>query len=160
MSHSLSEENQKEGPIPTIFEWLQGLFIVHCTIDITAHSKPLNCLVHCICTTPITNIRHDRNSSPVPLSFEPQPVRMSHRVGPPGVWLLCVCVSCGMPYVGHPSHTTRSPNAVLMLGRRRRRRTSIKTALGQRMRTQCAGAIPSWCWASIEGDGPTLSQHW
>ena len=46
--------------------------------SVTAHSRPLNSLEHCICTTSMTNIRPDRDSIPVPLCFESQPDRMSH----------------------------------------------------------------------------------
>ena len=52
---------------------------MHSTIDSTAHSRPSNSLEHCICTTPMTNIRPGRDSNPVLLSFKPQPNRMSHR---------------------------------------------------------------------------------
>ena len=45
-----------------------------------AHSRPLNSLEHCIFTTSMTNIRSDRDSNPVPLSFDPKPVRMSRLV--------------------------------------------------------------------------------
>ena len=45
------------------------LFIVHSTIDNTAHTNPLNSLEHCICTTPMTNIRPGRDSNPVPNSL-------------------------------------------------------------------------------------------
>ena len=45
---------------------------------VTAHSRPLNSLGHCTCTTSMTNIRPDRDSNPVPLCFESQPDRMSH----------------------------------------------------------------------------------
>ena len=48
------------------FEWLQGFFLVHSTIDSTVHSMPLNSLEHCICTTTMTNIRPDRDSNLVP----------------------------------------------------------------------------------------------
>ena len=47
----------------------QGFFIVHSTIDTTAHSRPFNSLKHCICTTSMTNIRPSRDSNPVPLEF-------------------------------------------------------------------------------------------
>ena len=63
---------QKEAPsryyallCPTLIEWLHGFFIVHSTIDNTAHSIHLNSLVHCIFTTSMTNIRPDRDSNPV-----------------------------------------------------------------------------------------------
>ena len=35
---------------------LQGFFIVHSAIDITAHSMSFNSLEHCLCTTSMTNI--------------------------------------------------------------------------------------------------------
>ena len=66
----------------TLIERLQGFFIVHTTIDHTAHSRPLNSLEHCICTASRTHIRPGRDSKPVPLSFEPQLDRMSHRGRP------------------------------------------------------------------------------
>ena len=56
----------------------QGYFIVHSTIDNTAYSRPLNSLEHCRYTTSMANIRPDRDSNPVPLSFKPQPDRISH----------------------------------------------------------------------------------
>ena len=52
-------------------------FILQSTIDSTAHSRPLNSLEHCICTTLMTNMRHGRNSNPVHLSFE-EPDRKNH----------------------------------------------------------------------------------
>ena len=67
------------GLCPTLIEWLQGFFMVHRPIDSTAHSRPLNSLDHCICTTPMTNIRTSRDSNPVPLNSKLQPDRMSHR---------------------------------------------------------------------------------
>ena len=55
------------GTMPySYFEWLQGFFIVHSTIGRTVHSRPLNSLEHCICTTTMTNIRPDRDSNLVP----------------------------------------------------------------------------------------------
>ena len=36
-------------------------FILHSNIDITIYSKPLNSSEHCMCTTPMTNIRHGRD---------------------------------------------------------------------------------------------------
>ena len=73
------------GTMPYFF-WIndfKGSFIiVHSTMDITAHSGSSNSLEHCICTTPMTNIRPGQGSNPVPLSFEPQPDRMCHRERP------------------------------------------------------------------------------
>ena len=67
---------------PTLIEWLQGLFIVHSTIDKIAHSRHFNSLEHCVCTTSMTNIRPGLDSNPVVLSFKPQPDQMSHRRRP------------------------------------------------------------------------------
>ena len=49
------------GTCPTLIEWLQGFFIVHSIIDSTVHSKPLNNLEHCICTTSTTSIQPSRD---------------------------------------------------------------------------------------------------
>ena len=49
-----TEGSPKPGLCPTLFEWLQGFFIVHSTIDSTAHFMPLSSLAHSICTTPMT----------------------------------------------------------------------------------------------------------
>ena len=68
------------------FEWLQGFFIVHNTIGSTVHSMPLNSLEHCICTTTMTNILPDRDSSLVPPGYKPQSIRMSHRGRPLVIW--------------------------------------------------------------------------
>ena len=65
--------------MPYTHQILQACFIVYSTIDNTAHSIPLNSLEHGICTTPMTNIRPDRDLNPVPLNFEPQTGRISHR---------------------------------------------------------------------------------
>ena len=64
---------------------LQGFFIEHSrpTIGSTIHSRPLDSLKHCICTTIMTNIRPDRDSNLVPPGYKPQSIRMSHR-GRPG----------------------------------------------------------------------------
>ena len=43
------------GLCPTLIEWLRGLFILHSTIDSTAHSIHMNSLEHCIRTTLMTN---------------------------------------------------------------------------------------------------------
>ena len=48
-------------------------------IDSTTQSIPLNILEHCICTNSMANIRPGRMSNSVPLSFKPQPYRISHR---------------------------------------------------------------------------------
>ena len=53
------------------------------------HSRPLNSLEHCICTTAMTNIRPDRHSSLVPPGYKPRAVDtnvMSHRGRSP--WLM------------------------------------------------------------------------
>ena len=55
--------------------------IAQSTIDSNVNSRSLNSSEHCICTTPMINIRPGRDSNPVHLSFEPQPDRMSHRAG-------------------------------------------------------------------------------
>ena len=68
-----TEGNQKSGHCPTLFEWLQGFFIIYSTIDSTTQYIPLNSLEHCTCTTSMTNNRPGRDSNQVPLSFEPQP---------------------------------------------------------------------------------------
>ena len=71
------------GTMPySYFEWLQGFFIVHSTTGSTIHSRPLNSLEHCICTTTTTNIRPDRDSNLVPPGYRPQSIRMSHRGRP------------------------------------------------------------------------------
>ena len=64
------------------FEWLQGLFIVHSTTGSTVHSRPLNSLEHCICTTTTTNIPPDQDSNLVPPGYKPQSIRMSHQGRP------------------------------------------------------------------------------
>ena len=51
-------------------------------IDSTVHSMPLNSLEHCICTTTMTNIRPDRDSSLVHPGYKPQSIWMSHRGRP------------------------------------------------------------------------------
>ena len=67
---------------------------MHSTIDSTAHSRPLNSLEHkpiCIlCTTSMTNLPLDRDANPVPLRFEPQLDRMSHREN---IILSAACIS-------------------------------------------------------------------
>ena len=74
-----TEGSPKSELFSTLIEWLQRFFIVHSTIDNTAHSRPLNSLEHCIRTTSMAHITLGRDSKPVPLSFEPQLDRMSHR---------------------------------------------------------------------------------
>ena len=59
-----TERSPKSGQCPTLIEWPQGLFTLHSTIDIIAHSMPLISLEYCVCTTSITNIQY--------LSFELQ----------------------------------------------------------------------------------------
>ena len=49
------------------------------TIDSAAHFRPLNSLEHWLFSTPVTNIQTGRDSTPAPLSFEPQPDHMGHR---------------------------------------------------------------------------------
>ena len=68
----------------TLIECLQGNFRMYSTIDSTAHCRLLNSLKHFICTAARTNIRPGRDSNPAPLSFKPQPGRMSHRGRPDG----------------------------------------------------------------------------
>ena len=51
MSNGLTFEIVTKIPRNTLIELLQMFFIVHSTIDSTAH-MPLNSLEHCICTTP------------------------------------------------------------------------------------------------------------
>ena len=53
------------------FEWLQGFYIVRNTICSTVHSRPLNSLDHCICTTTMTNIRPDRDLNLVTPDYRP-----------------------------------------------------------------------------------------
>ena len=50
-SNMATEGSPKSELCPTLIEWLQFFFIVHSTIDSTAHSRPLNILEPCICTT-------------------------------------------------------------------------------------------------------------
>ena len=71
------------GTMPYSCRMPSRFFILHNKINSTAHSRHLNSWEHWICTVSMTSIRPDRNSSPVHLSFEPQPDRMSHR-GRPG----------------------------------------------------------------------------
>ena len=61
------------------FEWFQGFFIVHSTIDSTVNSMHLNSFGHCICTSTMTNIRPDRDSNLVPSGYKPQSMLMSHQ---------------------------------------------------------------------------------
>ena len=94
-------------------EWLQGFFIAHSAIGSTVHSRPLNSVEHCICTTTMTNIRPDRDSNLVLPGNKPQSIRMSHRGQPSG------SVN-GSTSVGNPADEIRWINVVLMLGQRRR----------------------------------------
>ena len=64
------------------FEWLQGFFIVHSTIDSTIHPRHFNSLDDCICTTTMINIRPDRESNLVPSGYKPKSIRMSQWVRP------------------------------------------------------------------------------
>ena len=68
-----TEGSPKSRLCPTPIELRQWFFIVHCTIYSTAHSRAVNSLKHCICTTSMINIRPGRDSNPVPLSFDPKP---------------------------------------------------------------------------------------
>ena len=54
-------------------------FIVHITIGSNVHSRPLNSLEHCICTTTVINIRPDRDSNLIPPGYKPQSIRVSRR---------------------------------------------------------------------------------
>ena len=65
------------GLCPTLIELLQGLFIVHITLDSTKHYGSLNSLEHYICTTSMTNIKPGWVSNPVSLRLEPQPGRIN-----------------------------------------------------------------------------------
>ena len=53
------EGRPKSGHCSTVFEWLQRFFVVHTTIDNTAHSSPLNSLELCICTLHLHNLLRD-----------------------------------------------------------------------------------------------------
>ena len=64
-----TERSPHSGQCPTLIEWLQGFFILHITIDSTTHSRHLNSLEHCTCTTSMTDIRPGRDSSPLTHSF-------------------------------------------------------------------------------------------
>ena len=64
-SNIATEGSPKSELCPTSIEW-QGFFIVHSKIDSNAHSRLLNSLGHCNCTTPITNIQPGRDANPVP----------------------------------------------------------------------------------------------
>ena len=78
-----TEGSPKPGLCPTlIFKWFQGFFIMNSSIGCTVHAMPLNSLEHCICTTTMTNILHDRDSNMVPPGYKPQLIRMSHKVNP------------------------------------------------------------------------------
>ena len=52
----------KSGLCPTLLKWLKWFFIVHSTVDSTAHMF-LNSSKHCVCTTMVTNIRLGRDSN-------------------------------------------------------------------------------------------------
>ena len=72
-------DRKESGLHTTLNKSLQGFFIVHSAIDRFAHAIQRSGLEQCTCTTLMTNIRPDRDSNPVPPSFEPQPGRMSHQ---------------------------------------------------------------------------------
>ena len=44
------------------YSYLITARVLYSAIDITAHSRPLNSLEHCICTTSMTNRRTDQAS--------------------------------------------------------------------------------------------------
>ena len=68
-------------PLYYFYAYIAGIdFIL--AADSTLHPIPLNSLEHCICTTTMTNIRPDRDSSLVPPGYKPQSIRMSHRGRP------------------------------------------------------------------------------
>ena len=76
----------ESGTMPySYFEWLQGFFIVYSSIGSNIHSRLLNSLEHCKCTTTMPNIQADRYSSMVP-PYKPQAIRMSHRGQPNVTW--------------------------------------------------------------------------
>ena len=52
-----TEGSPKSGLCPTLFEMTSPGVCSRPTIDSTVNSKPLSSLGHCICTTPMTNIR-------------------------------------------------------------------------------------------------------
>ena len=73
----------KQGLCPTLISHdFKGFFIVHSAIGSTVHSRLLNSLDHCICTTTMTNILPYLNSSLVLPGYKPQSIRMSHRGRP------------------------------------------------------------------------------
>ena len=53
--------------------------VLYSTINSTIHSRPLNSLEHCICTTPMTNIRPGETRTLYLLSVAPQTDPMSHQ---------------------------------------------------------------------------------
>ena len=61
-------------------------------------------------------------------------------------------------HLGHPANTRHFPDVVLMLGRRRRRRTNIKTTLGKCF--VCYGYdVQVYPLVSEAAAGPPLSKH-
>ena len=78
------EARIRDYALYSYFEWLQGFFIAHSAIGSTVHSRPLNSVEHCICTTTMTNIRPDRDSNLVLPGNKPQSIRMSHQGQPSG----------------------------------------------------------------------------
>ena len=78
-----TEGSPKSGLCPTLIEWSRVLYSAqyhrkYCTLQ----ARQFGALYFCIGTISITNIRPDRDSNSVPLSFEPQPDRMRHRGRP------------------------------------------------------------------------------
>ena len=117
---AISRQKETRSRDYSYFEWLQGFFIVHSTIGSTVHSMPLNSLVHCICTTTMTNIRPGFETGTSRLQA---PVDTNEPSGP---------AKCALPL--WPLIARSSPNAGLMLGHRLRRWPSISPALGSTSR--------------------------
>ena len=69
----------KQAALTMLYSISYGFILctMHSTLDSTAHSRPLNSLKHCICTTRMKNIRPRRNLNPLPLLSQ-QPRRISH----------------------------------------------------------------------------------
>ena len=99
------------------------------SIGSTVHSRPLNGLEHCICTTTMTNIRPDRDSNLVTLGYKPQSIRMSHR-GRPGSE---ISSDDSQIIMFTRANTRRWINGGLSLGQRRRLWANIKPPLIQRL---------------------------
>ena len=62
MAISRQKEARSRDYALLLFRMTSRVFIVHSMIGSTVHSRPLNSLQHCICTTMMTNIRPDRDS--------------------------------------------------------------------------------------------------